>query len=345
MHRNWRYFTGLPCGKTIEAMLRVTRRSAAPLAVTTVLVSAMAAGIQAQATTANEPRQEPAITFKSSVEVVTVTAAVRDRRGRIVRDLKSTDFEVLDAGAPRELRDFYSGEAPISLAVLLDISGSMAVGGNMDRARHAVTLATTMLNGAEDEAALYTFDSKLEEVVPFTRDVDRIRRVSLEGKPWGMTSLYDAVAAAAQSVAERANRHRALLVITDGVDTGSRLSAPEVSGIASSIDVPVYLLTVVTPLDHPGGEHAVLAADGAAAEVANLADLARWTGGNMKIASVPAHSLEAIRDLFAELRYHYVITFEPGARPGWHPLEVRTRNKNLTVHARSGYMAGQTSDD
>ena len=202
-----------------------------------------------------------------------------------------------------------------------------------------------MLIGAEDEAALYTFDSKLQEVVSFTKDVDKIRRVSLEGKPWGLTSLYDAVAAAAQSVAERANRHRALLVITDGVDTGSRMSAPEVSGIASSIDVPVYLLTVVTPLDHPGGDYAVLATDGAATETATLADLARWTGGNMKIASVPAHTLEAVRDLFAELRYQYVITFEPGERPGWHPLEVRTRNKNLTVHARSGYISGPARSD
>jgi Ca-activated chloride channel homolog len=309
------------------------------------LSSALAAGLQAQALAVSEPTQEPAITFKSQVEVVTVTAAVRDRRGRLVRDLKSSDFEVLDGGHARELRDFYSGEAPISLAVLLDISGSMAVGGNMERARFAVTLATGMLNGAEDEAALYTFDSKLEEVVSFTKDVDRIRRVSLEGKPWGMTSLYDAVAAAAQSVAERANRHRALLVITDGVDTGSRMTAPEVSGIASSIDVPVYLLTVVTPLDHPGGDNAVLATDGATTATATLADLARWTGGNMQIASVPAHTHVAIRDLFAELRYQYVITFEPGARPGWHPLEVRTRNKDLTVHARSGYITGPARSD
>ena len=51
------------------------------------------------------------------------------------------------------------------------------------------------------------------------------------------------------------------------------------------------------------------------------------------------------RDLFAELRYQYVITFEPGTRPGWHPLEVRTRNKNLTVHARSGYITGPARSD
>jgi VWFA-related protein len=321
----------------------VNRRAAIFLVATAIIVSSLGATPGAQPAAA--PQQEPTITFKTGVELVTVTAAVRDRRGRIVRDLQSADFEVLDTGAVREMRDFYSGEAPISLALLLDVSGSMSVAGNIDRARHAIALAMSMLNGEQDEAALFTFDSKLQEVVSFTKDVDRIRRVSLEGRPWGMTSLYDAVAAAAQTVGERANRHRALLVITDGVDTGSRMSAPEVSGIASSINVPVYLLTVVSPLDHPGGEYAVLAADGAATDTATLSDLARWTGGNMKVASAPAHTLEAIRDLFAELRYHYVITFEPEARPGWHPLEVRTRNKNLTVHARSGYITGPARSD
>jgi VWFA-related protein len=187
---------------------------------------------------------------------------------------------------------------------------------------------------------LYTFDSQLQEVVKFTTDLDRIRRVSLEGKPWGQTSLFDAVAHTARMVADRANRHRAVLVITDGVDTASKMKAAEVSGIASSIDVPVYLLTVVNPVDHPGGEHGVLQTDGKVAETATLADLARWTGGDMRIASMPEHTVEAIGDLFLELRYQYILTFEPGARAGWHPLEIRPRKKNLVVHARSGYTAG-----
>jgi Ca-activated chloride channel family protein len=284
--------------------------------------------------------QEPLVTFKSSVEVVTVTAAVRDGRGRVVRDLRQTDFEVIDTGERREIRDFYAGDAPVSLAVLLDISGSMSVGGNMDRARHAVEVAMGTLRRDYDEAALFTFDSTLREVVPFTTDLDQIRRVSLAGRPWGLTSLYDALAQTARRVAERSSRHRAVLVITDGVDTGSKLTAPEVSGIASSIDVPVYLLAVVNPLDHPGGELAVVASDGAATSTATLADLARWTGGDMRVASVPAHTVVAIQDLFAELRYQYLITFEPGTRPGWHPLEIRTRNRNYIVHARSGYIAG-----
>jgi VWFA-related protein len=195
------------------------------------------------------------------------------------------------------------------------------------------------LRAEGDEAALFTFDSSLQEVVGFTTDLERIHRVSLRGTPWGKTSLYDAIALAATTVGDRANRHRALLVISDGVDTGSQMTAADVSGIASSIDVPVYLLTVVTPIDHPGSEFEV-ASDGRATRTATLADLARWTGGDMRIASVPAHISVAVQDLFTELRHQYLISFEPGERPGWHPLEIQTRNKGLVVHARGGYMSG-----
>ena len=289
---------------------------------------------------ASAQEAQPQITFRAGIEVVTASAAVRDGRGRVIRDLKKSDFQVIDTGIPIEIRDFYAGDSPVSLAVLLDISGSMAVGGNMGRARHAINIAMSSLRPGGDEAALFTFDSKLQEVVSFTTDLNRVRRLSLEGKPWGMTSLYDAIGAAAKAVADRGNHHRALLVITDGVDTGSRMSAPEVSGIASSIDVPVYLLTVVNPVDHPGGEFAAIHTDGAVASVATLADLSRWTGGDMRVASEPVHTIEALQDLFLELRHQYLITFEPGTRPGWHPLEIRTRKKNLIVHARSGYISG-----
>ena len=300
---------------------------------------ATAGSLSAQAQAPRELEQTPQATFKSGVALVTVSVAVRTENGRVVRDLQRADFTVIDAGQPTQIKDFYVGDSPISLAILLDISGSMAVGGNMDRAREAVAVATMNLRAESDEAALFTFDSQLQQVVEFTKDLERIRRVSLKGTPWGKTSLYDAVADTATTVSERANRHRALLVITDGVDTGSRLSAAEVSAIANSIDVPVYLLTVVTPLDHPGTEFEVIS-DGRSAQTATLEDLARWTGGDMRIASTPAHTSDAIQDLFTELRYQYLISFEPGERTGWHPLEIRTRKRGLVVHARGGYMSG-----
>jgi Ca-activated chloride channel family protein len=303
--------------------------------VVTVLASASALSAQS---TPRDPAQAPQATFKSGVDLVTVSVAVRTDGGRVVRDLQRSDFTVLDNGQPAKVVDFYSGDSPISLAILLDISGSMAVGGNMDRAREAVAVATMTLR-ADDEAALFTFDSQLQQVVGFTKDLERIRRVSLKGTPWGKTSLYDAIAETATSVTERTSKHRALLVISDGVDTGSRLTAAEVSGVASSIDVPVYLLTVVNPADHPGAAFEV-ASDNRATRTVTLDDLARWTGGDMRIASTSAHISVAIQDLFTELRHQYLISFEPGDRPGWHPLEIRTRKKGLVVHARGGYMSG-----
>jgi hypothetical protein len=132
-----------------------------------------------------------------------------------------------------------------------------------------------------------------------------------------------------------------VFVITDGVDTGSRLTAPEVSGIASGIDVPVYLLTVVNPVDHAGGEFGVSQTDGKTTERATLADLARWTGGDMRVASTGDHIGLSIVDMFDELRHQYLISFEPGEREGWHPLEIRARKNDLIVRARSGYMAGR----
>jgi VWFA-related protein len=284
--------------------------------------------------------QEPQAIFRSAVEVVTVSAAVRNSKGRVIKDLTKADFEVYDSGRRTEIKDFYFGDSPISLAILLDISGSMSVGGNIDRARDAIGMVAANLRDTQDEAALFTFDSKLQEVVGFTSDLQRVRARSLEGKPWGITSLFDAIEETARLVGERSNKHRALLVVTDGVDTGSKLTPAQVSGVASSIDVPVYLLAVVNPADHPEGEFQARPTDAKISQQGELADLARWTGGDLRYASVPSHLVEAVRDILTELRFQYLITFEPGARPGWHPIEIRTRKRDLIVHARGGYMSG-----
>ena len=306
----------------------------------TVVLSLLLAATLYDASASGAWAQEQ-VTFKGGVDLVTATISVRDRKGRVIKNLKQADFEIIDSGVAREIRSFEAGESPVSLAVLVDVSGSMAVGGNIGRARTAVTVGMAALRNGSDEAALYTFDSQLQEVVPFTTDLARLRRVTLQGKPWGQTSLYDAVAETARRAADRPNRHRAVFVITDGVDTGSKLTGPEVSAIASSIDVPVYLLAVVNPVDHPGAEFGVLQADTKLAQTVTLGDLARWTGGDFRIASLPDHIASAIVDLFDELRHQYLISFEPGEREGWHPLEIRARKNDLIVRARSGYMAGR----
>ncbi len=288
--------------------------------------------------------QPPTIpSFKSGVELVTVTATVRDKKGRLVKGLSVKDFEVLDNGEARAITDFRTEPSPISLAILFDISGSMRTADRMLAAKFAAHHVLSWLEPGRDEAALFTFDSRLHEVAPFTVDTRVLQGARGEVDPFGATSLHDAIAEAARRSATRTGRRRAVVVITDGIDTASGLTPSEVSSIASAIDVPVYILATVLPIDHPGREE-TLPKGSAASPHGTIEDLAAWTGGAFFYVSTPADSSNASRQVLGELREQYVIAFEPAAARGWRPLEIRTRDRDHVVRARSGYMAGGPSD-
>ena len=128
-------------------------------------------------------------------------------------------------------------------------------------------------------------------------------------------------------------------MLTDGVDTASRMSANEVASVASGVDVPVYIVAVVTPLDHPGADTSVSSPNEEALTGA-LFELSKATGGTLNVVSVPAHASAAAKQIVTELRQQYLIAFDPSATPGWHSLVVKTRHKDLVVRARTGYRAG-----
>ena len=302
------------------------------------LAALLASGLSAQGRPTAVER-DPAPTFTSGVDLVTVNVSVRDRQGRIVRDLAPADFRLKDSGYGRRIEHVFPSDAALSIAVLVDISGSMALDRNIDRARRAVDTIAGSLQTGRDELALFTFDTVLREVTSFTNELDRIGALELREAPYGKTSLYDAIADAATLVGRRANPHRALLVVTDGVDNGSRRTAGEVSGAASAIAVPVHALTVARPLPRRAIRRA--ADPGVTDAAGSLADLARWTGGSVHAARTPEDLLATLRELLPGLRYQYVLTFQPGFRRGWHPNEIRTADDNLVVHARSGYVAGR----
>lgn len=284
--------------------------------------------------------RDPAPTFTSGVDMVTVHVSVRDRRGRVVRDLSPADFRLIDSGFGKRIEDVFASDSALSIAVLVDVSGSMAIDRNIERARRAVDVVVDSLQPGRDELALFTFDTVLRELTPFTNDLDRVGALELTESPYGKTSLYDAIADAATLVGRRGNRHRALLVVTDGVDNGSLRNAGEVSGAASAIAVPVHVLTVGGPLDRRDGIGGAAGADGAAV-AASLSDLARWTGGSVRATGTRDDLLTALAELLSGLRYQYVVTFRPGFRRGWHPIQIRTADDNLVVHARGGYVAGR----
>jgi Ca-activated chloride channel homolog len=276
--------------------------------------------------------------FRSSVDVVRLAASVRDQKGRFVRDLAASEFEVFDSGRMRSIKDFRPEVAGLSVALLFDVSGSME--GQLAHAREAASTLLTLLDPARDEAAVYQFDTRLEEAVPFTRGLRQLPASMAHIVPFGATSLFDAVARTAQRITLDEGRRHAVVVFTDGLDNASKLSASQVSGIASSIDVPVYVVGIVSGLDDPASDTATPRAVNSplAGELANLAS---WTGGAAWVASAAPQREYVMRQVIDELRHQYVISIESGTEAGWHPLVVRMKHKELTAHARSGYIVGQ----
>jgi len=281
----------------------------------------------------------PPPVFHSSVDVVRLAAVVRDQQGRFVQNLTPGDFEVFDNGRPRRITDFRRDAAGLSVALLFDVSGSME--GQMAHAREAASMLLGALDPARDEAAVFQFDTRLEEAVPFTPGLRRLPESMSGVVPFGATSLFDAIARTAERITAQEGRRPAVVVFTDGLDNASRLTASQVSGIASSIDVPVYVVGVVSGLDDPASSTATPGARKSplAGELANLAS---WTGGAAWVASAASQRSSVARQIVDELRQQYVLAIESGAEPGWHPLTVKMRRRDLTAHARSGYIVGQS---
>jgi Ca-activated chloride channel family protein len=280
-------------------------------------------------------------TFTTSVSLVPITAVVHDGRGRVVRNLTREDFEVLEKGQPRPIVSFAADEqGPISVAVLFDVSGSMRVAGHTEAGKDVVERLLAALQPGRDEVALFTFEKALHQHVDFTADPEQVRSgLEQVSAARGMTSLYDAIAQTTRTLTDRPTKRRAVVVITDGVDTSSTMTPAEVSGLASASDVPIYVIAVVSPLDHPGQRLAVVTE---AQADTGLANLAYWTGGNLTLVSAPAHAASATRELVAELRQQYLLAVESAKEHGWYGIEVRTRKRDLSVRARSGYFAGGT---
>jgi len=285
------------------------------------------------------------LTFRAGVDRVLVSAVVRDREGKLVTGLVQADFHVLDDGERRPITDFRAERAAVSVALLFDGSGSMQVAAKIESARLAARQVLAWLQVGRDELAIYSFDTALHQLEPFGlyRKDATLERSLFGMTPFGMTSLNDAIAATAKDVATRPNSHRAVIVLTDGLDNHSQLSPAEASGIASAIDVPVYIMAVVSPLDHAGATTAVTTES--PVPVGDLADLARRTGGEFFVTSATEQTAVAARRIVDELRHQYLIAFEPASRPGWHPLEVRTRDRRLVVRARGGYTVVQPTTD
>jgi Ca-activated chloride channel homolog len=311
----------------------VSRRTAVGIVV--IAASMVIASPRAQ------DRSQPQLTFRSAVDLVTIQASVRDAHGRIVSGLTTKDFEVRDNGTLRPILSLRSDrQSPLTLAILVDMSGSMLVVPRMAMARQAYESVLSQLRQGEDEVAVFTFDASLHQRRDFTRDLASLKGALADLDPFGSTSLYDATAASARRLAGRSGTHKAILVLTDGIDTSSEMTARDVSGLASSIDVPVFVVATVPSLDQrlmlEGSERA------SAANAADLRDLAEWTGGQLVFASTFVETVATASHVIDELRQQYVLAIEAADAHEWRRLDVRVKRPSAAVvKARSGYFAGE----
>jgi VWFA-related protein len=268
------------------------------------------------------------------VDIVTVHTTVRDREGRPLRGLRQHDFTVLDNGERRAIKMFQADDAAaVSAAFLVDVSGSMS--GKLPLAQDVLRNALQAMRPGRDEAALFTFDTRVDERQQFTRDFLGLSAVLRRIEPFGSTSLYDMVADTAERVKTSPSAHAALVVITDGFDTSSRKTAREVAAIANAANIPIYVVATTAPSD----KAAVSNDEGAAKPYGvDLRDLAAWSGGDVLVASSPLEAHSAAAALVQELRHQYVLGIDAAATNEWRRVEVQVRKKGAVVRARSGYF-------
>jgi VWFA-related protein len=303
-----------------------------------VALTAVAVGIAAGPLHGQAPAPAET-TFRSSVDIVTIQTSVRDARGRVVQGLTPADFVVRDNGEVRPVLSIRADRrSPVSLAILVDMSGSMSVGSKIAMARQAFESVLSQLRDGEDEVGLYTFDSSLHERHALTSDLSALKNGLAEFEPFGNTSLYDATAATARRLAERTATRKAIIVLTDGTDTSSELTSGQVSALASSIDVPVYVLATVPAVDQRAIDEPVDRRTHA--DVADLRDLAEWTGGRFTFAKTFVETVTIAAGLVDELRQQYVLAIEAASGHEWRRLDVRVKTPSAIVKARTGYYGG-----
>lgn len=267
-----------------------------------------------------------------NTELVVLNITVTDKAGQYVKGLKASNFKVYEDGVevqPNMIASFSLQESPYAAVVLLDSSGSME-----SRFSLARSAAIRFLDGLrpEDVAAVYRFDSKVERVQEFSGGRD-LAPMAYAIRAKGMTTLNDAIVEASKTLADRPELRKAIVVLSDGMDTFSKASNEKALESALAVGASIYAVDM-SSLDVGGSAKRQSAA--------SLKGFAEKTGGRF-IATPGGPALrEAFTGIADELGHQYTISYRPlnKKRDGkWRTLEVKVSREDLTVRTRKGYRA------
>ncbi|MEO5936335.1 MAG: VWA domain-containing protein, partial [Terriglobales bacterium] len=252
--------------------------------------------------------------LKVDVDLVLVNVTVTDPMNRLVTGLDKENFRLLEANANQEIRHFSSEDAPISVGVILDLSGSM--NNKIQKAKEAIVEFFKTAN-PQDEFFLVTFSDRPEVLNDFTQSIEEIQGRLVYSIPKGRTALYDAVYLGVSKMRDAKHSKKALLVISDGGDNRSRYTDSEIRSLVREADVQIYAIGIFddvrsTPEEIRGPFM--------------LTEMTDVTGGRtFPVADINDLSDVAVK-IGVELRNQYVLGYRPSnkARDGkWRKLKVK----------------------
>jgi Ca-activated chloride channel family protein len=273
-------------------------------------------------------------TIRTKVDLVLVPVTVTDPMNRLVTGLDRENFQVFEGKDRQDVRHFSSEDAPISLGVIFDMSGSMS--SKIERAREAVSQFFKTAN-PQDEFFLIAFADKPEEVSDFTQSVDDLQNRLIYTVPKGRTALLDAIYLGISKMRDAKYPKKSLLIISDGGDNHSRYTEGEIKSLVKEADVMVYSIGIYDH-DFRTNEESL--------GPQLLTDVSELSGGRAFTIDNPNDLADVATKIGIELRNQYVLGYRP-TNPGhdgkWHKIKVKLLPPKglppLHVYAKTGYYA------
>ena len=272
--------------------------------------------------------------FRARVDLVLVPVTITDPMNRLVTGLEKDNFQLFENKEKQEIRHFSSEDAPISLGVIFDVSGSMS--NKIDRSKEAVVEFFKTAN-PQDEFFVVSFSDEPELLSDFTNSVEDIQSRLVTASPKGRTALLDAIYLA---VAKLRNAHydrKALLIISDGGDNHSRYTEGEINSLIKEADVQIYAIGLFDQTPRTQEERM---------GPSLLAEVTDVTGGRTFTIDNPNELPDIATKIGIELRNQYVLGYRPtkAVHDGkWHKIKVKLNPPKglppLHVYAKTGYYA------
>ena len=269
-------------------------------------------------------RQDPVAQFSSRVQLVEVYATVTDAKGELVTGLRQEDFEVFENNQPQTVSAFAAGEFPLTVALGVDRSWSMA-GDRLRLAKQASQAFLRALKPA-DRSMVVAISSEPEVIAPLTMDRFNQERAIAALDPWSTTALHDAIIGTLDRLEPEQGR-QALVVFSDGTDRYSRATPADVIARARRSNALIYPIAI-------GRTRPPL-----------LAELAVIAGGRSFLLRDEKQLQQTLETIARELRYQYLLGYMPvdpieDGTNEWRPIRVTVKKPGLRVRARDGYTTG-----